>query len=69
MDFADIMVLVLWAAADICLIAHLRLRRARYMRMDRMTRSLQLHLRRELEPESIVAPHRRRVSERAHAVV
>jgi hypothetical protein len=63
------MVLVLWAAADICLIAHLRLRRARYMRMDRMTRSLQLHLRRELEPESIVAPHRRRVSERAHAVV
>lgn len=68
MDFADILVLVLWAAADICLIAHLRCRRARYMRMDRMTRSLQLHIRQELAPESIVAPRRRRVQEHAHQV-
>ena len=68
MDLADIMVLVLWAAADICLIAHLRYRRARYMRMDRMTRSLQLHIRRELAPESIVAPRWRRVPEHAHQV-
>jgi len=68
MDFADIMVLVLWAAADICLIAHLRYRRARYMRMDRITRSLQLHIRRELAPESIVAPRRRRVPEQAHQI-
>jgi hypothetical protein len=67
MDFADIMVLVLWAAADICLIAHLRRRRARYMRMDRMTRSLELHIRRELAPESIMAPQRRRVPEQARA--
>jgi hypothetical protein len=68
MDFADIMVVVLWAAADICLIAHLRCRRARYMRMDRMTRSLQLHIRRELAPEAIMAPPRRRVPQRARQV-
>jgi hypothetical protein len=64
MNFADVMVLMLLAAADICLIAHLRHRRARYVRMDRMTRSLQLHLRSELSPESVVAPRRPRILER-----
>jgi hypothetical protein len=44
---------------------HLRRRRARYIRMDRITRSLQLHIRSELTPESVVAPRRRRSLERA----
>jgi len=61
MNFADVMVLVLLAAADICLIVNLRRRRARYIRMDRMTRCLQLHIRSELTPESVVAPRRTRV--------
>ena len=59
--YADIMVLLMLAAGDICLIVGLRRRRARYMRMDRMTRCLQLHIRSELSPESVVAPQRRRV--------
>jgi hypothetical protein len=63
MNFADVLVLMLLAAADICLIVHLRRRRARYIRMDRMTRSLQLHLRSELAPESVVAPRRSRLLE------
>ena len=54
------MVLGLMAFADICLIVHLRRRRARYMRLDRMTRSLQLHIRGELDPELVVAPRRSR---------
>jgi hypothetical protein len=53
------------AVADICLIVHLRRRRARYIRMDRITRSLQLHIRSELTPESVVAPRSRRSLERA----
>ena len=61
----DVVVLLLMALADICLIVHLRRRRARYIRMDRMTRSLQLHIRSELTPESVVAPRRRRLLERA----
>lgn len=56
----DVMVLGLMAFADICLIVHLRRRRARYMRLDRMTRSLQLHIRGELDPELVVAPRRSR---------
>jgi hypothetical protein len=58
MSFADVMVLMLLAAADICLIAYLRRRHARHLRMDRMSRSLQLHIRSELTSES--APTRRR---------
>jgi len=61
MNLVDVLVLTLLAAADICLIVHLRRRRARYIRMDRMTRSLELHIRRELAPEAVVTPHRRRV--------
>jgi hypothetical protein len=61
MNVADILVLMLLAVADICLMVHLRRRRARYIRMDRMTRSLQLHIRSELRPESVVAPRRPRV--------
>jgi hypothetical protein len=62
---ADVMVLVLMAGADICLLIHLRRRRARYIRFDRMTRSLQLHIRSELAPEAVVAPRRRRFLQRA----
>jgi hypothetical protein len=57
----DVMVLTLLALADVCLIVHLRRLRTRFMRMDRMTRCLQLHIRSELSPESVVAPRRRRV--------
>jgi hypothetical protein len=61
MSFAEVLVLMLLAAGDICLIVHLRRRRARYIRMDRMTRSLQLHIRSALSPESVVAARRSRV--------
>lgn len=61
MNLADVLVLMLLAVADICLIVHLRRRRARYIRMDRMTRSLQLHIRGKLSPESVVAARRPRV--------
>jgi len=61
MNVADVIVLLLLAAADICLIAYLRRKRARNIRMDRMTRSLQLHIRSELSPEAMVARRRPRV--------
>jgi hypothetical protein len=64
MNLVDVMILLLLASADVCLIVHLRRRRARYIRMDRMTRSLQLHIRSELAPEAVVAPRRRRFLER-----
>jgi len=38
---------------------HLRQRRTRRIRAERMVRSLQLHLRSELSPNSVVAPRRR----------
>jgi len=60
MNFADVLALTLLAAADICLIVYLRRRRARCMLMDRMTRSLQLHIRRETTPEAVKAQRRRR---------
>jgi len=56
----DVLVLLLLAFADICLIVNLRRRRARYMRMDRMTRSLELHIRAQLDPRSVVVPRQRR---------
>ena len=66
MNVVDILVLSLLAAADICLIVHLRRRRARYIRMDRMTRSLQLHIRAEIaSAEDVISPRRRRVLQRA----
>ena len=61
MNVSDLIVLALLAAADICLIAHLRRRRARYIRMDRMTRCLQLHIREEIASENVVVPRRFRV--------
>ena len=61
MNLADVLVLMMLAAADICLMVHLRRRRARYIRMDRMTRSLQLHIRSELTPGSTTATRRPRV--------
>jgi hypothetical protein len=61
MNAADVIVLMLLAVADICLMVHLRRRRARYIRMDRMTRSLQIHIRSKLRPESVVAPRKPRV--------
>jgi len=61
MDAADILILMLLVAADICLLVYLRRRRSRYIRMDRMSRCLQLHIRSELSPESVVAPRTPRV--------
>lgn len=60
----DVMVVVLLALADICLLVHLRRRRARYIRIDRMTRSLQLHIRGELTRETPMAPRRRHMLQR-----
>ena len=65
MNVVDVVLLLLMAVADICLIVLLRRRRARYIRMDRITRSLLLHIRSELTPESVVAPRSRRALERA----
>jgi HAMP domain-containing protein len=61
MNLADVLVLMMLAAADICLMVHLRRRRARYIRMDRMTRSLQLHIRSEVTAGSVVVNRRPRV--------
>ena len=60
MNVVDLMVVTLMAAADVCLIVHLRRRRARYIRMDRITRSLQLHIRGELAADNVVSVPRRR---------
>ena len=65
MNIADVMVVLLLAFADICLLVHLRRRHSRQLRMERMTRSLQLFLRSEISPHSVVAPPRRRLILRA----
>jgi len=65
MNIADVTVVLVVAFADICLLVHLRRRRSRHLRMDRMMRSLQLFLRSELSPTSVVAPPRRRLILRA----
>ena len=65
MNVVDVLVLTLLAAADLCLIVHLRRRRARRMRLDRMARSLQLHIQRVLEPDAVVAVGRRQFDRRA----
>jgi hypothetical protein len=59
MNVADAIVLMLLAIGDIFLMVHLRQRRTRRIRAERMVRSLQLHLRSELSPNSVVAPRRR----------
>ena len=64
MNAIDVTVLALLAAADVCLIAFLRRRRARYLRMDRMARSLELHIRRELSSEVLLARPRRQLQGR-----
>ena len=53
MNYADVMVMTLMVAADVCLLAYLRRRRARCIRFDRMTRSLQLHIRSEISDEVV----------------
>ena len=56
MDIVDALVLALLAAGDMLLIAYLRRRRARYLRMERMARCLATAVRREIR-----TPTRRRV--------
>ena len=58
------LVLTLMAMADFCLIVHLRRRRRNYVSRNRMARSLQLHLTRELSHEAALG-HRRRLVQRA----
>ena len=60
MNLADVLIFAMLAAADVCLIAHLRHRRARYIRMDRMNRCLELHIRSEVASGAVVIPRRRR---------
>jgi hypothetical protein len=64
MNVADVLVLIVMACADVCLLVYLRRRRAHCIRMDRMTRSLQLHIRSEVAPDDVVAPRRRRLLQR-----
>jgi hypothetical protein len=63
MNTADILILLLLGAADICLMVHLRRRRARHLRMARMNRCLELHIRTEVETGAVVVPYRRRSRE------
>jgi hypothetical protein len=65
MNVGDVLVLILMAGADICLLVYLRRRRAHCIRMDRMTRSLQLHIRSEIAADGVVSPRRRRQLQRA----
>ena len=65
MNVVDVMVMSLMAAADLCLIVHLRRRRARYIRMDRITRSLRLHVRAQNAPELMLTPRPVRQLQRA----
>lgn len=62
---ADVLVVMLLAAADICLIVYLRRRHARSVCTDRMTRSLQLHIQTVNAAEAEAPPRRRRFA--AHA--
>jgi hypothetical protein len=61
MDAVDFMVFALLAVADICLIVHLRRRRARILRVRRMYYTLALAVRRELAEEKVI-PKRRGLS-------
>lgn len=58
MDVVDALVLLVLAVADIWLIVHLRQRRARKLRMERMTRSLELYVRGKVSPDSMDSPRR-----------
>jgi len=64
MNVADVLVLILMAGADICLLVYLRRKRARCIRIDRMTRSLALHIRSEIASDEVVSPRRRRQLQR-----
>ena len=60
MGLADAMIFLLVAFADLCLIVHLRRRRRRRAAAsERMMRSLELHIRRELSPSTVVGPRKR----------
>jgi hypothetical protein len=59
---ADVVVLALVAFADVTLMVHLRRRQSHHVRMERMMRSLQIHVRSQLSPHSVVAPSKRRMS-------
>ena len=61
MNVADVLVLILMASADICLLVYLRRKRARCIRLDRMTRSLRLHIRSTAAADDVVAPRRRQL--------
>jgi hypothetical protein len=61
----DVMVLALLALADAFLMVHLRRRHSQHLRMDRMMRSLQTHIRSQLAPQLVVTPARRRMTLRA----
>jgi len=52
----DAMVMLLLALADLCLLVHLRRRRSRRLRMERVARSLQVFLRREPASNSVARP-------------
>ena len=65
MNAVDFILLLLMVIADVCLIVFLRRRRAHYIRMDRIARSLQLHIRGEIAPDCVVAPRRRQLIPRA----
>lgn len=65
MNVDDVIVLLLMAAADICLLAFLRRRRAYYIRMDRLSKSLQLHVRTEIASETSAPRRKKRLLQHA----
>jgi hypothetical protein len=68
MDAVDVMVFALLALADICLIIHLRRRRARILRVRRMYHTLALAVRRELAEEMLVPKRRNKLVARRREV-
>ena len=56
MGAADIMLLLVLAIADFCLMVHFRRRRARRMRMQRIMRSLRRAIQREVGTPAVSAP-------------
>lgn len=61
MNVADVIILLLLAFADMGLMVVLRRWRRRVMRAERMVRSLQLHIQRELACKAVVATPKRRL--------
>lgn len=68
MDAVDVMVFVLLALADICLIVHLRRRRARLLRVRHMYRTLALAVRRELAEEAVLPKRKSKLVARRREV-